>query len=168
MTYNDVPAHKCFQKQRNKYKDLISYFYHLQSFSCETEYRIVEDTVYQEECNVDIQHVCQEHIKHPLQVQYPMPSEVVNDDPRNPHFIGNQHHNPHAFPQSNLFQSHQPDPYALSPQHVKVSEHRNPKSQPGSILQTMVSQQTKSPKEITSFDNTAPDYAYDPTPGSKF
>jgi hypothetical protein len=113
---------------------------------------------------VDIQHVCQEHVKHPLQVQYPM----LPEDPRNPHFFGDQHHNPYAFPQSNLYQSHQPDPSSLSPQHVEVSEHQNPKSQPGSILQTMVSQQTKSPKEITSFENTAPDYAYDPTPGSKF
>ena len=26
VNYNDVPAHKCFQKQRNKYKDFISYF----------------------------------------------------------------------------------------------------------------------------------------------
>ena len=26
VTYNDVPAHKCFQKQRNKYKDFILYF----------------------------------------------------------------------------------------------------------------------------------------------
>jgi hypothetical protein len=77
---------------------------------------------------VDVQHVCQEHVIVPLQVKYPVPSDVVKDDPRNPHFIGNDHQNLYASP---LFLSHQP--YALPPQHIKQSEHQNPRS-PGSIL----------------------------------
>ena len=39
-------------------------------FRCETEYRVVENKVYNEECKVDVQHICEEHIKVPVQVSY--------------------------------------------------------------------------------------------------
>ena len=37
---------------------------------CETEYKIVEDKIYKEECKVDIQHICEEHVTDPVE-DYP-------------------------------------------------------------------------------------------------
>ena len=32
---------------------------------CDTAYRVVEDTLYNEECTVDVKHICEEHINVP-------------------------------------------------------------------------------------------------------
>ena len=34
-------------------------------FRCDTAYRVVEDTLYNEECTVDVKHICEEHINVP-------------------------------------------------------------------------------------------------------
>ena len=45
-------------------------FHHKICCRCETEYRIVEDRIYREDCKVDVDHVCEENLSVP-QLHYP-------------------------------------------------------------------------------------------------
>jgi len=55
ITMREVPRQECTPTMEKR---------------CETEYRVVENKVYNEECKVDVQHICEEHIKVPVQVPY--------------------------------------------------------------------------------------------------
>ena len=128
---------------------------------CETEYKIVEDKIYREECKVDVQHVCEEHLAVPVEHYPPIHDDYGPPDPYHHH--ENHPVDPHLLPKPDLFLSQAPDPHGLSPRQVD-QQGTNTTEDP--VLALLVTKPTKNPQ--TEKTTIRPRFAYDPTPGSKF
>ena len=96
---------------------------------------------------MDIQHICEELVTVPVQVD-------IHNYPTNQHLIPETYHNSYESPQS---------AHLLSPQHVHDSKDQKQRSQHGFTLPQLDTQLTKAPNQTTDTN-----YAYDPTPESKF
>ena len=57
VTYSGVPRQKCLPKTVTK---------------CDIDYEIVEESVYEEQCHVHVQHLCEEYISVPVHVPVPI------------------------------------------------------------------------------------------------
>ena len=71
----------------------------------------MEDRIYREECKVDVQHVCEEHLAVPLEDEYgpPDPYHHLDKQPVDPHFLPkHEHFSP------DLFLPQPPEPHAMS------------------------------------------------------
>ena len=144
---------KMFSKKKKQVRTFLFFFsspsfYNCHPFiRCETEYKIIEDKIYREECKVDIQHICEEHVTVPVQVD-------VHNYPTNQHQISETYHNSYESPHST---------HLLPPRHVHDSKDQIQRSQHGFTLTPLDTQLNQALNETTD-----PNYAYDPTPGSKF
>ena len=141
---------------------------------CDTEYKIVEDKVYKEECKVDVQHVCEELI--PVEVPYPV-KDPYHSKPPNPYSDKILPKEP--FP---------PDPYAdfipLLPEqqvphpldlHALPSDHGGLYEPPHTAVPGPLPSPTPLPAlylaeldAAESLHHSSPSYSYDPTPAPLF
>ena len=134
--------------------------------------------MYQEECTVDVQHICEELVTVPVKVTYP-----IKDTYSSPHIYQNNHnhhpehhdqipkpqHYPHLSSQSDLFLYHQPEKQLLPSHQVRVLQDRTPKLVAGSVLQPSVPAHEQNPKSynqnttVHQHPVAVQHYAYDPT-----
>ena len=66
VLYTEVPKEKCEPSEEQK---------------CYTEYKLVEEEIYKDECHTEVQNICEKEIAIPVEVPYPVHVPVVPADP---------------------------------------------------------------------------------------
>ena len=158
VTYTDVPKEECTPTQEQK---------------CHTDYKLVEETLYEEECHTRVQNVCEEHIKIPVEIPYPVkvpyptphPPKYITPAPLayppkpptpTPHpYIHHPSPTPIVHPTPTPLPSYAPTP---SPFLLPITQH------PHGLLLNRPSYQTTFPPSVKRQATKKPVYAYDPTP----
>ena len=127
VLYTEVPKEKCEPSEEQK---------------CYTEYKLVEEQIYKDECHTEVQNICEKEIAVPVEVPYPVHVPV------NPPPYGHLH--PTLSPLV-----HPPPTVTLAPHQ---DDHFNYPAQNKPLYQT-----TFAPQPTQSPSRSSP-YAYNPTP----
>ena len=152
VTYTDVPKEECTPTQEQK---------------CHTDYKLVEETLYEEECHTRVQNVCEEHIKIPVEIPYPVKAPYPTPHPPKyvtPAPLAYHPHpptpTPHPYIHSPSPPTPTPLPYAPTPPPLLLPVTPHPH---GLLLNKPAYHTTFSPS-VKRQATQKPMYAYDPTP----
>ena len=152
VTYTDVPKEECTPTQEQK---------------CHTDYKLVEETLYEEECHTRVQNVCEEHIKIPVEIPYPVKAPYPTPPPPKyvtPAPLAYHPHpptpTPHPYIHSPSPSTPTPLPYAPTPPPLLLPVTPHPH---GLLLNKPAYHTTFSPS-VKRQATQKPMYAYDPTP----